>query len=89
MAQKQTRSFNVKMDEDQYAMLQQLATDAGVKKADIMRQGVSARFQQRYANVPKCSTGNPCLCPQMHILQNQPQDTDAELLQKVKLAENV
>lgn len=84
MATKQTHSFNVKMSNDQYAMLQQLATDGGMNKADIIRQGISNRFQQTYANVPKCSTGNPCLCPQMHHLQNIPKHSDSDLLQKVQ-----
>lgn len=89
MPNKQSHSFNVKMTTDQYAMLQQLATDDGMNKADVIRQGISNRFQQRYANVPKCATGNACLCPQMHHLQNVPQHSDKELLEKVQAGENV
>ena len=84
MPNKSKHSFNVKMSEDQYAMLQQLATDDGIRMADVIRQGISNRFQQRYANVPKCATGNPCMCPQMHHIQNTPKFSDKELLGQVK-----
>lgn len=86
---KHTKAFNVKMTPDQYAMLQQLATDSGIKMADVLRGAISNRFQQRYSNVPKCATGNACLCPNMHMLQNSPTNTDKELLDKVQAGEIV
>lgn len=84
MKPKMETPLNVKLTKDQRAMLAQLAEDANVKMSDIVRQAISDRFQQRYANVPKCVTGTPCMCPQMHILQNQPQNTDSELLAQVQ-----
>ncbi len=84
---KHTKAFNVKMTDDQYAMLGQLATDSGVKMADVIRAAISNRFQQRYANVAKCSTGNDCLCPNMHVFGAPKRDTDTELLQKVQAKE--
>ncbi len=78
------KAFNVKFTAEQFAMLGQLAVDSGVNKADIIRQAISNRFQQRYGNVAKCATGNACLCPNMHQVQNVPQHTDKELLKQVQ-----
>ncbi len=88
MANKQVHSFNVKMTADQFTMLNQLATDTGLRMSDIVRTAVSNHFQQRYANVPKCANNNACLCPQMHHLQNVPKFTDAELIAQVQSGAN-
>ena len=79
-----THEFNVKISEDERAMLGQLAKDANVTMAEILRSAISSRFRMRFANEPHCTTGNNCLCPNMHTIQQADRPTDSELLEKVQ-----
>lgn len=77
---KKTIDFNVKLSQDDKDMLTQLAADSSLTMSEVMRASVARQFRMRFANEPKCSTGNLCLCPNMHTLQQASRPSDADIL---------
>jgi len=75
-----TIDFNVKLSENEKSMLDALAKDAGLTMSEVVRSHITARFRMRFANEPRCSSGNNCLCPNMHTLQNAARPSDADIL---------
>lgn len=75
-----TVDFNVKLSENEKEMLQALAKDSNLTMSEIVRSHITHRFRMRFANEPRCTSGNNCLCPNMHTLQNADKPTDSDIL---------
>ena len=84
--QKKTKikAFNVKISADEHKMLGTIADSLKISKAEVLRSTITLKFRMLFANEPVCITGSPCLCQQMHHINNPDALSDSELLDKVK-----
>lgn len=72
--------LNCQMEPYIAAMLTQMKEKTGLTKAQIVREGIIARFRMDYANEPHCATGALCQCPQMHQVKPSNRLSDEDLL---------
>lgn len=54
-----------------------LARDDGISQGAICRQLINHAATMRYGQIASCSTGQPCLCPHLHVSRPPPPPTAA------------
>lgn len=52
--------------------LLRLARDAGISQGAICRQLINHAATMRYGQIATCATGQPCLCPHLHVPRPPP-----------------
>ncbi len=61
-----TKQFNIMFSPATREKLEQLATDANLNAASIVRQLIDHRHDHVCMGSPTCASGQRCFCPQMH-----------------------
>lgn len=59
-------NLNLTLAADLHLKLHQLSKLTHLSKAVLIRQCIDSRFQMEVQNVPLCSSGGRCYCPERH-----------------------
>ena len=66
------RAFNVMLDDEDKARLDELAGQLGYSKGQILRDALKNMWLHRCRNVPTCANGFGCYVPHMHTDKKGP-----------------
>lgn len=75
-----TEQYNVMLDTTHRSMLGQVAEDKGVPASQLVREWISNAYRMRFANEPRCVSGEQCKCPLAHAGQPARTASNEELL---------
>jgi len=65
-------AFNVMLDSEDKARLEELATSTGHSKGQILREALEHKWMHQCRSVPMCANGFNCFVPQMHTAKTAP-----------------
>lgn len=63
-------AFNVMLDEEDKARLDEMSIKSGLSKGQVLRGALENAWMMKCREVPMCANGFHCMVPQMH--QNRP-----------------